>query len=80
MLSKNSKLRHLLLIMVSMPEDVILSRKVDSDPDKYGIEDINSSIRYGYIRILEGKILTDKNYKKYSRLFEYFTIISILIS
>ena len=80
MLSKNSKIRHFLLILVSTPEDVILSRKVDSNPDKYGIENIESSIRYGYIRILDGKIISDKNYKKYSKVFEYFIIISILIS
>lgn len=57
MLSKNSELRHFLLVLVTSPEDIVLSAKVDENPEKYGIEDLAMSIRYGKIRIIDGKIV-----------------------
>ena len=79
-ISKNSDIRHFLLVMVTTPEDVVLSHKADLFPDKYGISDMKMSRRYGTIRLVDGKVVCDKNYKMYSRIFEYFIISCILIS
>ena len=79
-ISKDSDIRHFLLAMVTTPEDIVLSHKADAAPDKYGISNMKSSIRYGSIRLVDGKVVCDKNYKLYSRIFEYSIISCILIS
>ena len=56
-ISKDSEIRHFLLAMVTTPEDIVLSHKADAAPDKYGISDIKSSIRYGSIRLVDGKVV-----------------------
>ena len=79
-ISKNSEIRHFLLTMVTTPEDIVVSYKADLYPDKYGISDMKMSRRYGTIRLVDGKVVCDKNYKIYLRIFEYFIISCILIS
>lgn len=80
MFNKDWMLRQILLVIVAPQEDVVSRAKAEELPEKYGIDDISSSQIFSHIHINAGKILPKTKLKIYSRIFEYFIIVVILLS
>ena len=59
-LHKASLIRQYLLMLVTTQEDIVEEQKAESNPEKYGIEDITKSQNFSELKINEGKILLKK--------------------
>ncbi|CAI2379843.1 unnamed protein product [Moneuplotes crassus] len=77
---KDWQFREFLLGIVTTPEDIVVSEKAESNPEKYGLKDLEKSQSLMNIQINRGKIIASRKRKTISRIFEYFIITVILLS
>ncbi|CAI2380762.1 unnamed protein product [Moneuplotes crassus] len=77
---KNWVIRETLLGLVTTPEDIVITQKAELNPEKYGIKDLKRSQSLINMQIYQGKIITTKNRKNISKIFEWFIIAIILLS
>ena len=79
---KDWRFRQILLAIVIPQERLVREKKAQTLPEKYGIDNIESSQRLSSIRINNGRVLFDdvSKLKALSRAFEFFIIIIIFLS
>ena len=69
-----------MLILVSGNDCVINKEDALKNAESFGIKDISKSYHIDNLQIVEGKILTEDKYIRYSKIFEMFIVGLILAS
>lgn len=66
--------------MITSSDDIILKEHADENPEKYGLQDESKDIHFSMIKINSGKIVSNSDFTIYSKIFEYFIVVIILLS
>ena len=78
--NENWKIRKILLLLMIPSEQIIPKDDCLNNPKEFGITNLESPYIIDDLQIINGKILADKKYLKYSKVFEIWVIILIFIS
>lgn len=77
---KEWQIRQFILIMITSNDDIIPKKLANENPEKYGLQDKSKDLDFSMLKINSGKIILNSDLTIYSKLFEYFIVVVILLS
>ena len=79
-ISKENKLRQILLILLTEKESLIPKESFEKSPEQYGIDLISIVQHFSHMDISGGKLVVKKNIRRWSKIIDYFLSFLIIVS